>query len=106
MQGTSPGAESETRPCLLTGPRLSDVLATVGTQDVITLCEEAASHQRKGAFLAVKAVVVPLPVLKADVLGATESTDGMGAPCTLLGMQDAEAVEAVGGIIPGCEALT
>lgn len=73
MQVTSLGAESETRPCLTTRPRFSDVLATVGAQDVITLCKEAASHQRKGAFLAVKAVIMPLPVLKADVLGATES---------------------------------
>lgn len=71
--GYKPGGRIRDQALPAHKAEILDVLATVGTQDVITLCEEAASHQRKGAFLAVKAVVVPLPVLKADVLGATES---------------------------------
>lgn len=51
----------------------SDVLAAVGTQDVIPLGEEASAHQGQGALLAVEAVVVPLPFLEGDVLCATDS---------------------------------
>lgn len=83
----------------------SDVLPTVGAEDVISLREEASSHQGQGALLTVKAVIVPLTFLKGDVLCATETTDGVGAPSTLLGIQVAEAGQAVGKLIPGCEAL-
>lgn len=83
----------------------SDVLPTVGAEDVVSLREEAASHQGQGALLTVKAVVVPLTFLEGDVLRATEPTDGVGAPGTLLGVQVAEAGQAVGKLIPGCEAL-
>lgn len=48
---------------------------------------------------------MPLSVLKTDVLGATQSANGVGAPGTLLGMQVAEAGEAVGGLVPRREAL-
>lgn len=51
----------------------SDVLPAVGAQDVIPLSEEAPAHQRQGAFLAVEAVVVPLPLLEGDVLCAAKS---------------------------------
>ena len=50
----------------------SDVLPTVGAKDVVSLREEAASHQGQGALLTVKAVVVPLTFLEGDVLRATE----------------------------------
>lgn len=88
-------------------PRLrpSDVLPTVGAEDVVPLCEEASPHQGQGALLTVEAVIVPLAFLKGDVLGATETTDGVGAPSTLLGVQVTEAGQAVGKLIPGCEAL-
>lgn len=83
----------------------SDVFPAVRAQDVIPFCEEAAAHQREGALLAVKAVVMPLPFLKGDVLCATKSADGVGAPSTLLGVQVAEAAQAVGKLVPGREAL-
>lgn len=83
----------------------SDVLPTVGTEDVVSLREEAAPHQGQGALLTVKAVVVPLTFLEGDVLRATETADGVGAPSTLLGVQVAEAGQAVGELIPGSEAL-
>ena len=51
----------------------SDVLPAVGAQDVVPLREEASPHQRQRALLAVKAVVVPLPLLEGDVLGAAQS---------------------------------
>lgn len=51
----------------------SDVLPTVGAEDVISLREEASSHQGQGALLTVKAVIVPLTFLKGDVLCATET---------------------------------
>lgn len=51
----------------------SDVLSTVRTEDVVSLCEEASAHQGQGTLLTVKAVVVPLAFLKRDVLCATET---------------------------------
>lgn len=83
----------------------SDVLPTVGAEDVISLCEEASPHQGQGALLTVKAVVVPLTFLERDVLRAPETTDGVGAPSTLLGVQLTETGQAVGKLIPCCEAL-
>lgn len=83
----------------------SDVFPAVGAQDVVPLCEEASAHQGQGALLAVEAVIVPLPLLKGDVLGAAESADGVGAPSALLGIQVTEAVQAVGKLVSGREAL-
>lgn len=83
----------------------SDVLSAVGTEDVIPLSEEASPHQGQGALLTVKAVVVPLTFLKRDVLCATKTADGVGAPSTFLGIQVAEAGQAVGKVIPCREAL-
>lgn len=53
--------------------RGSDVLPAVRAQDVVPLREEASPHQRQRALLAVKAVVVPLPLLEGDVLSAAQS---------------------------------
>lgn len=52
---------------------LSDVFATLGTQDVISLGEETSAHQRHRALLAVETVVVPLAFLKGDVLASSKS---------------------------------
>lgn len=38
-------------------------------------------------------------------LPETLTADGVGAPSTLLGIKVAEAVQAVGKLVPGCEAL-
>lgn len=83
----------------------SDVFPAVRAQDVIPFCEEASAHQGQGALLAVKAIIVPLPFLKGDVLCASKSADGVGASGTLLGVQVAEAAQAVGELVPGREAL-
>lgn len=83
----------------------SDVFPTVRAQDVISFCEEASPHQGEGALLTIKTIIMPLPFLKGDVLCATKSTDGVGAAGALLGVQVAEAAQAVGELIPGCEAL-
>lgn len=48
---------------------------------------------------------MPLPFLKGDVLCATKTADGVGAPSTLLGVQVTEAAQAVGKLVPGREAL-
>lgn len=48
---------------------------------------------------------MPLPFLKGDVLCAAKSADRVGAPCTLLGVQVAEAAQAIGKLVPGREAL-
>lgn len=83
----------------------SDVFATLGAQDVVTLGEETPAHQGDGALLTVEAVVVPLALFKRDVLTATQTADGGGAGSTLLGIQVAETVEAVGKVVTGGEAL-
>lgn len=83
----------------------SDVFPTVRAQDVIPFCEEASPHQGEGALLTIKTIIMPLPFLKGDVLCATKSADGVGAAGALLGVQVAEAAQAVGELIPGCEAL-
>lgn len=49
---------------------------------------------------------MPLTVLKRNVLAASKTADGGGAVGTFLGKQAAEAVEAVGKVIPGGEPLT
>lgn len=77
----------------------SDVLAALWAEDVITLGEEAASHQRHGTLLTVEAVVVPLALLEGNVLAASETADGCGAGGTLLGIKVAEAVEAVSKVV-------
>lgn len=47
--------------------------AAVGAQDVVTLGEKAASHQRHGALHAGKTLAVPLPLFKRDVLGPRQT---------------------------------
>lgn len=84
----------------------SDVFPTVRAQDVVPLGEEASPHQGQGALLTVEAVVMPLPFFKGDVLRASQATDGVGTPCALLGIQVAETGDAIGKLIPGCEALS
>lgn len=48
---------------------------------------------------------MPLPLLEGDVFCATNSADGVGAARALLGVQVAEAAQAVGEVIPRREAL-
>lgn len=48
---------------------------------------------------------MPLPLLERDVLGSGQTGDGFGAAHTLLGVQVAEAVQAVGVVLSGGEAL-
>lgn len=49
------------------------VLATLRAQDIITFSQEAASDQRDGALLTVEAVIVPLALLKGNVLAASKT---------------------------------
>lgn len=106
--------------------------ATVGAQDVVTLSEEASSHQRNGALHAGETLAVPLTLLKGDVLGPSQTCehqtssqlscgsgvkiislkkprgltgDWLGAADAFLGVQVAEAFEAIGVVFPACEAL-
>lgn len=49
---------------------------------------------------------MPLALFKGDVLATSKSTDRGGAGSTFLGIQVAEAVEAIGKVIPGGKALS
>ena len=51
----------------------SDVLAALRAQDVITFSQEAATNQGHRALLTVEAVVVPLALLKGNVLASSEA---------------------------------
>lgn len=84
----------------------SHVPATVRAQDVIFIGEEASPHQGQAALFAVKAIVVPLTLLKRYVLTATQTTYGVGAVGTLLCKQVAKAVETVGKVVSRCETLS
>lgn len=53
--------------------QLSELFATVGTEDILLRCQEPSAHQGHAAAFAVEAVVVPLAVLKRDVLAAPEA---------------------------------
>lgn len=93
------------RPSFLPQGDGSDVFATVWAEDIILASQEASAHQRLGALVAIEAVVVPLALLECDVLAAAKTTNRGGAGCTFLRKQVAEAVQAVGEVIPGGEAL-
>lgn len=80
--------------------------ATVGTQDVVTLGEEATSHQRHRTLHAGETLAVPLALLKGDVLSTCQTGDGLGAAHAFLCIQVADAFKAVGVVFPGGEALT
>lgn len=63
-------------PCHIdTAPFMEGSLlpATVGAQDVVTLGEEATSHQRYGALHAGETLTVPLALLVRDVLGPCQT---------------------------------
>lgn len=50
-----------------------DVLATLWAEDVVTLGEETTANQGHRALLTVEAVIVPLALLKRNVLAASEA---------------------------------
>lgn len=50
-----------------------DVLAALWAQDIITFSEEATANQGHGALLTVEAVIVPLALLKGNVLAASKA---------------------------------
>lgn len=49
------------------------VVVAVGAQDVAAVGEEARTHQRHGTARALEARLVPLPLLKGDVLAVSEA---------------------------------
>ncbi len=51
----------------------SDVLAAVGAENVLFARQETSADQRLAAAFAFEAVVVPLAMLKRDVLTAAET---------------------------------
>lgn len=50
-----------------------DVLAALRAEDVIPFGEEATANQGHGALLTVEAVIVPLALLKGNVLAASKA---------------------------------
>lgn len=64
---------SDWRPSLRQRGERSQVFAAVGAQDVVFRRQEPSTHQGHAALFAVEAVVVPLALLKRDVLAASET---------------------------------
>lgn len=64
---------SDWQSSLWQGGEHSQVFAAVGTQDVVFTCQETSTDQGHAALFAVEAVVVPLALLKRDVLAASET---------------------------------
>lgn len=54
-------------------PTELDVLAALRAEDVIPFGEEATANQGHGALLTVEAVIVPLALLKGNVLAASKA---------------------------------
>lgn len=75
--------------------------ATFAAEDFLVLGQEAFPHQRHRALPAVKALTVPLAVLKADKLGASETSNRFGAGRALFGIKMVVAVQAEWIIIFG-----
>lgn len=50
-----------------------DVFATLRAQDIIAFSEEATANQGHRALLTVEAVIVPLALLKGNVLAASKA---------------------------------
>ena len=50
-----------------------DILAALWAQDIITFGEESTADQGHGALLAVEAVIVPLALLKGNILAASKA---------------------------------
>lgn len=57
----------------MTFKRLSVLSATVGAEDVVVGGQEASADQGHAAAFAVEALIVPLALLKRDVLAAAET---------------------------------
>lgn len=51
----------------------SNVLAALWAQDIIAFGEEATADQGHGALLTVEAIIVPLALLKGNVLAASKA---------------------------------
>lgn len=61
------------RPLGETSLACSHVLSAVGTQDVVLGREKATAYERHAALLAIEAVVVPLALLKGNILAAAKT---------------------------------
>lgn len=73
-----------------------DVLTALGADDVLAAREEAATDEGHAALVAAEAIAVPVALVKRDEFGASQSSDGFGAPAALLGKEFSETVGAVG----------
>ena len=60
---------------MLAAPELHflELFATIGTEDVVLGCQEPSADQGYVAAFAVEAVIVPLALLKGNVLAAAKT---------------------------------
>lgn len=56
-----------------------DVFAALWAQDVVAFSEKATANQGHGALLTVEAVIVPLALLKGNILAASKTANRGGA---------------------------
>lgn len=118
-QSAVPGRGEPSRPCGCSrrelwhtcnlednhGGVLSEASGTFTAQDLIVVRDEALAHEGGSAAGAAEAVVVPVAILKGDVLASPKTRDGLCAGTALFGIKAAEALDAVGLILLRCELL-
>jgi len=80
--------------------------STFGAEDVVSVGEESATHQRTAAAVAVEAVAVPVALLERDELCATKTSDGLGTFDAFLGEEITEAVSTVRLVLARRELLS
>lgn len=81
------------------------LLGALGTDDVLSVGDEALADERGLALRADEAVVVPVSVFERDEAGAADTCDGLGARSAALGEQFPEALGAVGLLVARSEPL-
>lgn len=81
------------------------VVVAVSTQDLVTVGEEASPNQRDGAAGALEAGLVPLTILERNILPLAKPCNGRVTGGTLLCVDAAEALDAVGRVSLGGEGL-
>jgi len=82
------------------------IFATLGTQNLVDVSQEAPSDEGVIAAVAAEAVTMPVAIIERNELRASQTSDWLGAAATLLGEEFPEAVSAVGLLVAGGELLT
>lgn len=82
------------------------MLGALGTDDVLVVGDESATHQAGLTGGAEEAIVVPVAVLEGDEFGTSDTGDGLVTGRATLGEQFPETFGTEGLLVAAGEALT